>query len=107
MLQFRYRVERLFHVAPGSFHPVPKVMSSIVRMQPLPAQELPDLPFGQFAEVVTAAFSQRRKTLRNALGRLLPEARIAAAGVDPGARAETLAVADFVRLARAVAAPAG
>jgi 16S rRNA (adenine1518-N6/adenine1519-N6)-dimethyltransferase len=106
MLQFRYRVERLFNVAAGSFSPPPKVQSSIVRMVPIPRERLPQVAAPVFAEVVTAAFTQRRKTLRNALARLLGAEQIAAAGVDPGARAETLAVEDFVRLAgQVVAAP--
>jgi len=100
MLQFRYRIERLFNVAPGSFHPVPKVQSSIVRMTPLPLGMVPDLGLPAYAEVVAAAFGQRRKTLRNALSRLLTETQIRAADVDPGARAETLDVAAFVRLAQ-------
>jgi 16S rRNA (adenine1518-N6/adenine1519-N6)-dimethyltransferase len=98
MLQFRYRIDRLFNVAPGSFHPVPRVQSSIVRMTPLPAAQVPAVDLGEFGEVVTAAFGQRRKTLRNALARLLSEAQIVEAGVDPGARAETLDVGGFVRL---------
>jgi 16S rRNA (adenine1518-N6/adenine1519-N6)-dimethyltransferase len=52
---------------------------------------------------VTAAFSMRRKTLRNALHELLDAGAIAACGIDPGARAETLAVADFVALAQRLA----
>jgi 16S rRNA (adenine1518-N6/adenine1519-N6)-dimethyltransferase len=100
MLQFRYRIDRLFNVAPGSFHPVPKVQSSIVRMTPLPESLVPAVPLKVFGEVVTAAFGQRRKTLRNALSRLLTEEQIREAGVDPGARAETLDVGAFVRLTR-------
>jgi 16S rRNA (adenine1518-N6/adenine1519-N6)-dimethyltransferase len=56
-----------------------------------------------YGRVVAAAFGQRRKTLRNALSSLLDAARIEAAGVDPGARAETLAPAQFGALARQVA----
>jgi 16S rRNA (adenine1518-N6/adenine1519-N6)-dimethyltransferase len=54
----------------------------------------------RFAQVVSAAFGQRRKTLRNALSPLLDEAAIRAADIDPQARAETLDVAAFVRLAQ-------
>jgi len=104
MLQFRYRIQPLFHVASGSFTPTPKVDSSIVRMTPLGPQETPRVALAVFGEVVTAAFSQRRKTLRNALGRLLSEEQIKAAGVDPGARAETLDVAAFVRIAERLVA---
>lgn len=99
-LQFRYRIDRLFNVAPGSFHPVPKVQSSIVRMTPLPASQVPEVSLEDFGAVVTAAFGQRRKTLRNSLSRLLDEGQVREAGVDPGARAETVDVAGFVRLAR-------
>jgi 16S rRNA (adenine1518-N6/adenine1519-N6)-dimethyltransferase len=104
MLQFRYRIERLFHVMPGSFSPAPKVQSSIVRMTPIPAAALPAVDAGRFGAVVTAAFSQRRKTLRNALAQLLTEAQIEQAQVDPGARAETLDAAAFVRLTAALSA---
>jgi 16S rRNA A1518/A1519 N6-dimethyltransferase RsmA/KsgA/DIM1 with predicted DNA glycosylase/AP lyase activity len=100
MLQFRYRMSKLFDVPRGAFKPPPEVTSSIVRMVPLAAEELPDVDPGKFARVVTAAFSQRRKTLRNALAKLLTTDAIVAAGVDPQARAETLAVERFVALAR-------
>ncbi len=53
----------------------------------------------RFAAVVAAAFGQRRKTLRNALAGLVDPAGFAPAGIDPGRRAETLAPADFARLA--------
>jgi 16S rRNA (adenine1518-N6/adenine1519-N6)-dimethyltransferase len=103
MLQFRYRIERLFNVPAGAFTPAPKVESSIVRMTPLPAAALAPVDPQAFASVVAAAFSQRRKTLRNALAPVLAQEQIERAGVDPGARAETLDVAAFVRLTHAVA----
>ena len=103
MLQRTYRIERLFNVAPGSFTPAPKVQSSIVRMTPRASHEVADVPSELFGMVVTAAFTQRRKTLRNALARLLSEAQIEQAGVDPGARGETLDVAAFVRLTQRAA----
>jgi 16S rRNA (adenine1518-N6/adenine1519-N6)-dimethyltransferase len=98
MLQHRYRMTRLFDVPRGAFRPAPQVTSSIVRMQPLPAEHLPTVDHAVFARVVAAAFGQRRKTLRNALGALMPAESISRAGVDPQARAEVLGVADFVRL---------
>jgi 16S rRNA (adenine1518-N6/adenine1519-N6)-dimethyltransferase len=100
MLQFRYRVQRLFNVPAGAFTPAPKVQSSVIRMVPLAQAELPVGDVQAFSRVVAAAFSQRRKTLRNALSTLMDENRIRAAGVDPGARAETLDVAAFARLAQ-------
>jgi 16S rRNA (adenine1518-N6/adenine1519-N6)-dimethyltransferase len=108
MLQFRYRVTRLLAVPAGAFSPAPQVSSAIVRLVPRPMAELPAVGADRFAQVVTAAFGKRRKTLRNALAGLLDEAAIRACSVDPGARAETLPVAAFVALAQRLAgAPAG
>lgn len=104
MLQYRYALTRLFVVPACAFSPVPKVQSAVVRMVPRPAAELPPVDGEVYARVVTAAFGQRRKTLRNALAPLLTEAQIAAAGVDPAARAETLGVAQFIALAQRAAA---
>jgi 16S rRNA (adenine1518-N6/adenine1519-N6)-dimethyltransferase len=102
MLQYRYRVERLFVVPAGAFTPVPAVTSAIVRLVPKARGEMQPVDEAAFARVVAAAFGQRRKTLRNALAALLDEARIRAAGIDPGARAETLGVGAFVALAQAL-----
>lgn len=104
-LQLRYRMTRLFDVPPGAFSPTPQVTSSVVRMRPLPASELPAVDFPVIERVVAAAFGQRRKTLRNALATVMDEAAIRAAGVDPGARAETLPGVAFVALAREAVAP--
>jgi 16S rRNA (adenine1518-N6/adenine1519-N6)-dimethyltransferase len=105
MLAARYRLRKLFDVPPGAFTPAPQVTSSIVRMIPKPVAEWPAVDAEVFARVVAAAFGQRRKTLRNALSGVLPEDAISAAGVDPGARAETLALEAFVRLAQTAARP--
>ena len=101
MLQFRYRLTKLFDVPRGAFNPPPQVTSSIVRMQPLPIGELPRIDPAVYGRVVAAAFGQRRKTLRNALATLMSAEDITGAGVDPQARAEVLSVADFVRLSDA------
>jgi 16S rRNA (adenine1518-N6/adenine1519-N6)-dimethyltransferase len=103
MLAPRARAERILEVGPGAFKPAPKVWSAVVRLAVNPDPPAWSL-LPQYAAVVTAAFGQRRKTLRNALRSLLDEAAIAAAGVDPGARAETLAPAAFGALAQAAAA---
>ena len=100
MLQFRFRMARLFDVPPGAFHPAPKVTSSIVRMVPIPVAELPDCDAELFAQLVSAAFSQRRKTLRNTLRGLMDDADFVALGLDPGLRGERLSVEQFVGMAR-------
>lgn len=107
MIQRRFRVERLFDVPPGAFWPVPKVVSSVVRLTPLRPDPYPGLDEVRFAELVRAAFGQRRKTLTNALKGLAAVDEIAAAGIDPAARAETVPVAGFVQLTQAVAGRGG
>ena len=99
MLQAYCTVTALFKVPPGAFRPPPKVDSAVVRLVPKPADRIGIDDPKRFAEVVRAAFGQRRKTLRNALGGVCSTEDIEAAGIDPQARAERLEVADFVRLA--------
>lgn len=110
MLQYRFRMGRLFDVPPGAFRPAPKVTSSIVRMVPLPPEALSAMDEALLERIVAAAFGQRRKTLRNTLRDHLDEADFVALGLDPGLRGERLTVADYVAIANHVAAksaPAG
>ena len=99
MLQAYCAVTALFKVPPGAFRPPPKVDSAVVRLVPRPPTQIGIADPRRFAEVVRAAFGQRRKTLRNALGGVCTTEDILAAGIDPQSRAEQLDVADFVRLA--------
>jgi 16S rRNA (adenine1518-N6/adenine1519-N6)-dimethyltransferase len=103
MLQATFRVTRLFVVPPGAFQPVPKVDSAVARLVPLGAATPHIADPALFARIVAAAFGHRRKTMRNALASICDATALAAAGIDPGARGETLGVADFVRLADAMA----
>ncbi|HST29108.1 MAG TPA: 16S rRNA (adenine(1518)-N(6)/adenine(1519)-N(6))-dimethyltransferase RsmA [Rudaea sp.] len=102
MLQLRCTVEPLLKVPPGAFRPPPKVDSAVVRLVPLPASALPEVDFTVIANIVRAAFGQRRKTLANALSKIMDANAIAAAGVDPRARAEQLPPAAFVALAKQI-----
>jgi 16S rRNA (adenine1518-N6/adenine1519-N6)-dimethyltransferase len=95
------RVEHLFDVGPGAFQPPPQVWSSVVRLTVL--AEPPFAAAPRYAELVAAAFGQRRKTLRNSLRALLSAEQIAACGVDPGLRPERLPPESFNRLALAAA----
>jgi 16S rRNA (adenine1518-N6/adenine1519-N6)-dimethyltransferase len=102
MVQYRCRVERLFTVPPGAFRPPPKVNSAVVRLIPYRS---PPVDVGDeivFRQVVAAAFSQRRKTLRNALRDVATEAELEAAGIDPGERAEQLSLSAFADISRSV-----
>ncbi|WP_018609853.1 16S rRNA (adenine(1518)-N(6)/adenine(1519)-N(6))-dimethyltransferase RsmA [Uliginosibacterium gangwonense] len=104
MLQYRFYMDSLFDVPPGAFRPAPKVTSAIVWMKPRPASECACKDEALMARIVTAAFGQRRKTLRNTLREWLDEEDFAALGINPQARGETLAVADYVRIADHIAA---
>ena len=99
MLALFARAEVCFDVGPGAFTPPPKVWSTVVRLVPHAAPPFEVRDRAKFAALVAHLFSMRRKTLGRALkGRLTPEA-IASVGLDPKARPETLAPADFARLA--------
>jgi 16S rRNA (adenine1518-N6/adenine1519-N6)-dimethyltransferase len=98
------RVEPLFDIGPGAFRPPPAVHSTFARLQPFTGAVLDIADHASFATVVAAAFSQRRKTLRNALRPLLTEAQIQSAGIEAGARAEVIAPAGFAALANVLAA---
>lgn len=102
MLQRRFEMERLFVVPPGAFRPQPEVHSAVVCLRPRAAVIAGDVSDDSFRRVVSAAFSSRRKTLRNALAGLLDGSEIVAAGIDAGLRPENLDVTEFARLARIV-----
>jgi 16S rRNA (adenine1518-N6/adenine1519-N6)-dimethyltransferase len=103
MLQWRYEMENILDVPPESFDPPPKVDSAIVRMVPL--AQPPQVDDTLLSEMVSVAFSQRRKILRNTLG-----AWVAARGLDTDfdmqRRAEEVPVADYVALVQLAAAHA-
>ncbi len=99
MLQYRFWLEWLIDVPPESFDPAPKVDSAVVRLIPKPASELTAKSVEKLASVVLAAFSQRRKMLRNTLKGVLDDAGFAALDITPTLRAEDVPVADYVRIA--------
>jgi 16S rRNA (adenine1518-N6/adenine1519-N6)-dimethyltransferase len=103
MLQAYCEVEPLFDVPPTAFHPPPKVDSAVVRLLPRQAGSIGIVDRALFERVVRDAFGQRRKTLRNALSALCTASDFAATGIRPQARAEELAVAEFVTLANHLA----
>ncbi len=98
MLQWRYRMDLLFIVPPEAFDPPPKVESAIVRMVPI------DSPLAcrrqLLEQVVTKAFSQRRKVIRNCLAGMFSEQQLIDAGIDPQLRPEAIALPQYVALAQ-------
>jgi len=98
MMQYYCATEMLFEVPPESFDPAPQVMSAIVKLVPhqQPPVQVNDIT--KLNKVVTQAFSQRRKTLRNSLKTLIDEQAMINLGIDPVARAETISLAGFASL---------
>ncbi len=100
MLQTRFRMHKLFNVAPGAFRPPPKVDSAVVRLVPI--AERSDWDQAVLEKIVREAFSARRKTLRNALP--LKPGDYEELGIDPKLRPENLSPADYLRITRRVCA---
>ncbi|HEY5264991.1 MAG TPA: 16S rRNA (adenine(1518)-N(6)/adenine(1519)-N(6))-dimethyltransferase RsmA [Steroidobacteraceae bacterium] len=99
MLAAVAEVEGLFDVGPGAFKPAPKVWSAVVRLRPTVKPRFDIGNDGVLRTLVTAAFSHRRKTLRNGLKGLLTAQQIETCGIDPQLRPETLTPAQFGLLA--------
>jgi 16S rRNA (adenine1518-N6/adenine1519-N6)-dimethyltransferase len=111
LTQIYIDVRLALRVGPEAFRPPPKVDSAVLHLTVLPAPRVMLNDDAHFHTLVRAAFARRRKTLANALaaglGVSAEEARraVARAGVDPGCRAETLAIRDFAALATAMMGP--
>ena len=105
MLQWRYDMTLLFVVPPTAFDPPPKVESAIVRMVPL-RQRL-ECDGAMLEAVVTKAFSQRRKVIKNCMAGMCDEQRLVAAGIDPTLRPEAIGLAQYVALANLQSGAAG
>ncbi|HVU20916.1 MAG TPA: 16S rRNA (adenine(1518)-N(6)/adenine(1519)-N(6))-dimethyltransferase RsmA [Rhizomicrobium sp.] len=101
--QWRTKPKILFDVARQAFTPPPKITSAIVRLEPL-AEPVAPCELRDLEKVTEAAFGQRRKMLRQSLKQIAPDTEnlLMAAGIDPTRRAETLSIAEFAALARAV-----
>ena len=102
LVQALAEVEHLFDVPPEAFNPPPKVESSVIRITPREESLVPPADRARFEQLVTAAFAQRRKTLRNNLKPLMPASTIEASGIDPSLRAQALDIPAFLALARRI-----
>jgi len=103
MLGCRMESVPLFDVPPQAFSPPPRVISTVVRMRPLPDGSFEIADDRSLDTVVRLAFSRRRKTLRNALGGLAIPADLEAVGLDPALRPEQVSIEDWVALANRIA----
>ena len=106
MVQQHADVALALSVGRGAFTPAPKVDSSVIQFAPRRGDAAADETPDGFAELVRAAFAQRRKQLPRALSRLHARERVIAAleslSLSPTVRAESLSPADFVALTRAL-----
>ncbi len=102
-LQLDFAMESVFRIGPGAFTPPPKVESAIVRMVPLSDNRIGLNDRAIFNAIVSHAFTQRRKTLRNSLREFLTPDDFVATDIDPMARAENLSVTHYVKIANYIA----
>lgn len=98
MTQYHCIVEPVFDVRPESFKPVPRVNSSVVRLIPHLDKPVKVDDFLCFRQLVTQAFTMRRKTLRNAVKKMLTEEQIKTCEVDPVLRPDAIDIAAYARL---------
>jgi 16S rRNA (adenine1518-N6/adenine1519-N6)-dimethyltransferase len=103
MMQYYCQSELLFDVPPESFDPAPKVMSAIVKIIPHTKPPVAVTDMNYFEQIVSHAFSQRRKTIRNSLRNLLTEEQIDSLGISPTDRAENLSLEQFAALSNLAA----
>ena len=99
MLGCHFKMEALFDVDRTAFEPSPAVTSAIVRLTPLPAKTYDIHNESLLSQLVATAFSQRRKTIRNALRQVVDESRLKSVGIDPGLRPEAVSITEYVQLA--------
>ena len=105
LAQFHCEVEALFEVPPEAFYPAPKVQSAVVRLTPRKTPPWAAVDEAALGRCVALCFAQRRKTLRNNLKGYIDDEALVQLGIDPGTRAETLTIENFVALARALPRP--
>ena len=99
MLGCHFQIDALFDVDRQAFEPPPDVTSAIVRLTPLPIGTYIIDDEKRFSMLVAQAFSQRRKTIRNSLRKIVDKSVLELVGIDPGLRPEAISIADYVRLA--------
>jgi len=103
MLGCYMHIEHLFDVPPEAFEPPPRVISAVVRLMPRADADRSIADPRLLGNIVNAAFSQRRKTLRNALRNFATPETLGHLGIDPGDRPEQIAIADWIALANYLA----
>lgn len=98
MLGCHFQIDALFDVERHAFDPAPAVTSAVVRLAPLPRGTFKIVDEAGLSRLVATAFSQRRKTIRNALREAVEEQDLVAIGIDPGLRPEAISISQYVQL---------
>jgi 16S rRNA (adenine1518-N6/adenine1519-N6)-dimethyltransferase len=98
MIQYQCAATQLFVVPPEAFDPPPKVESAIIYLQPLSQNRGGEVALAALNQIVTQAFSQRRKTIANTLKKLVTSETFEQVGIDPSQRPETVSVEQYVQL---------
>lgn len=109
LLVHLYGIPRIIRiVAPGAFLPPPKVESALIHIDCFPLPLADPASLDRLFELATIAFRKKRKMLRSSLGKSTRiAAALAAAGIDPTRRPETLTTEEWIRLAKEVPSPIG
>ena len=102
MTQYFCRVTPVLEVGPEAFRPAPKVDSAVVRLEPHAVLPHPAKSFKVLSHVVSSAFNQRRKTIRNSLKKVISVADIEALGINVSLRPENLTLENYVTIANFV-----
>jgi 16S rRNA (adenine1518-N6/adenine1519-N6)-dimethyltransferase len=102
MAQYYCSAVPVVMVPPSAFKPAPKVDSAVVRLTPHAVPKYAVKSVVSLQTVVTAAFNQRRKTIRNSLKNLLDEQQITKLNINPDSRAEQIPIEEFAQLANVV-----
>ena len=97
-IQSRCKASKVFDIKPSAFHPRPKVISSIVKLEP--KTSLGNEVHSKLDEIVKIAFNQRRKKIRNSLKEIFSPQKLSDCGIDPNFRAENLSVEDYITLSK-------
>mgnify|MGYP003461509651 FL=1 len=102
MLQYKYKCRYLLDVPPESFYPAPKVDSAIVSLTPRTDYDWHQVDETKLNQVVSKAFSQRRKTISNSLKGLFSSEQLIEAGIDPLLRPENIELEKYISLSKLI-----
>ena len=102
MVQYYCEVEHLFNVASSAFSPKPKVVSALARLKPHNTTSIRAKDSDCLQTVIRTAFNQRRKTLRNSLRTIIPEALLDRIAINKNLRPQNITLNEYVEISNAI-----